>query len=175
MRKKHSPWRYTSHGRFALPRKPGTSRPDHRRKTVLTYVRGMKRPTTMASREAAKQLGRSKGGQTRVALGVGHFWTSDTARAAALKSRQKGARRRSAKRRKALDYQAIRSLHTNSRPVYWSGSVWIRVTDAGQFPISQRTAMSYLGYRPRSDRGVKGLVPTQIISATPGSPFAQKS
>lgn len=64
--------------------RPWGSRVSHKGKAVIVLTReGVTR--TMSSRDAASQLGRSKGGRTAQARGTGHRYTSETARAAARK------------------------------------------------------------------------------------------
>lgn len=145
---------------------------DYFRKTVLAKVRGRKGVLAMAAREAARQLGRSKGGRRRVELGKGHTWTKEEARLAGIKSHQKGSRRRSARRKAAVDHAAARALHTaladtNLLQGTWYIPVAKRWLHNG-ICIAERTALRHLGYIafPR-----KGLMPEKIVSATPGSPF----
>ena len=150
-------------------------RPNHRQKTVIVTTRGRKGTTIMTSREAAKQLGRSKGGQRRVALGTGHTWSKEEARLAGIKSHQKGSRRRSAKRRPAVDHEAIRAAHTSDATSdLFNGAWYVAVAHRwvhNGVCVSERTALRHLGYIafPR-----KGQIPLAILSATPGSPFASQ-
>jgi hypothetical protein len=170
-------------------RKPST-RPDYYRKVVMTtgLVGDRVRSRTMAAREAARQQGRRKGGLKTQALGLGHRWTSETAREAA---RALWARKRHkplgssqgtrlgvriglrSNRRKPVLRAPLREHYAQhvvrgiayipadaSTPGFWS-----QMTEHGIQRISERTALTKLGHL----RPYTGYVPDTIVEVPRGT------
>lgn len=124
----------------------------------------------MATAEAARQLGRSKGGQAVQAAGKAHRFTSETARAAAVKSwARKGRKTKSGRRigrpskyQPQLDREAIRVKHASPARVWCREGVWVHIDRV----ISERQALSLLGYIksphgyiPEKVKLVRGYIP----------------
>lgn len=137
----------------------------------------------MSRAEAARQIGRSKGGQARARANTGHTFTSETARAAARKLWDKDyplrgfqgrptatgpqVRVRIGKkvgRRPAVNRKALRARYaecpTNGIEYHPEAGYWTRTDDHMCNLIGERTALRQLGHLPYPR---KGLVPETII------------
>lgn len=165
------------------PKKPKA--PDHRRQVVMTEVirpDGKRDLQAMSSREAASQLGRSKGGQTKAARGrtKGNF-TPETARKAARRlwtgrwkiSKRIGVRvGRPAKMRPALNHAALRAYYemrlTKGVQHYTcpnGETSWLKsYSDGSERQISERTALIHLGYlKPKRKHRMPEVI-TKVVS-----------
>lgn len=119
----------------------------------------------MSKAEAARQVGRSKGGTTTQARGTGHLWNSESARKAALKRWKRFPKRKTGVRRgirlavrPRVDRQALRDRYTHETRygiTYTPSTGQWRVAHTGcseslQRIVSERTALVRLGHlRPR--------------------------
>lgn len=173
-------------------RPPRVPRPQHRRRIVLgqrTEPNGKLTLRTMSSREAAMQMGRSRGGTKAHATGKAYEWDSESARKAARRAwatrwrmnRKIGKRLgRPAKNRPAVDHKALRERYatgmaghagdhiiwfspaTSTRPACW----WDDLYGYGNKRISERTALIRLGHLPPKTRH-RGFIPESITPVPP--------
>lgn len=157
-------------------------KPNYRGKAVIAiHETGA---VAMAAGLAAQQVARSKGGRRIHELGKAHQFTSETARAAALKlwrTRQRkvkgvrvGMRRNVAPRTNRKDLRLIYAIGNcePESPAWYDPfeQQWFAWTR--EFPISERTALRRLGHLPYRNR--KGIVPERVVQATGVLPALRK-
>lgn len=140
--------------------RPWGSRVVHKGKAVVVTTQdGQTR--MMSSRDAASQLGRSKGGRTAQARGTGHRFTSEEARAAARKlwdkrypiNKRIGARLGRPCNLRPFVYRAplrLKHVFYYACPpgVYYLENQWVERSNGQTRPIGERTALRRLGYLP---------------------------
>ncbi len=177
-----SPTRHYFTKAVAPPAKVRVVRPDHKGQIVMAVLANGAH-VAMSSRDAASQMGCSKGGATTQARGTANRFTSETARKAALKCwatrwrKVRGIRiGRPAKKRPSVDRVALRAQHQKADGDPYGGvqfhygyrpmlDCWTEVGPNGPRVINEVTALRKLGHLEYPRRGV---VPVKVVAVVNG-------